>query len=317
MVGGIDYINSPLNRALARFPTGSIFKPFIYAAALEPAASETSPFTAASILELSDGYVDGWEPHDYHSGKLAAREALASSSNRAAVVLGKLIGLDKACSLQRVAFGATPICSGPMLLGGAKGSEATAIAIAEAYTLFANGGVKSRANYVVGITTSKGHQRPFTKAERLFSPGAAFITLQMMRSTIGDQPAVNPTIRGGKQLAHLTAETQVAGKTGTGSQGSLWVAVVHPRLVVVIVVSTDDYVFLPADEGFVGGKVAGAIWAAFVRKARATRPSYFEGHFRAPAGVEARNIDPSRGCLSAGHGRTEYFISGRLPKVCD
>jgi membrane peptidoglycan carboxypeptidase len=316
LVGGSDYLASPFNRALTPYSPGSLVKPFIYAAAIQHAHTDEGPFTAASMLDMAKGQIGDWAPRDYHAGRVMAREALASSSNRAAVAVGNMMGLQGACDIQTAAFGTHPFCSGPMLLGGAKNSETSVLKVAEAYSAFANSGVRSHARYIQPLADRSNTFVKSAASERLFSAAAAFVVLQMMRSTIGDQPAENPTIGDGKRLSGLPDRAQVAGKSGSGSQGSLWVAVVHPRLVVAVVVATDDYQFLPAADGFMGGKVAGPIWEAFVRRAREQRATVFEGEFKTPAGVDTRDIEPRRGCLTNGSGRKEVFISGRLPKEC-
>ncbi len=52
LVGGRDYGRSQLNRILAKRPPGSVFKPFVYAAALNTAVSGgETVFTAASTVD--------------------------------------------------------------------------------------------------------------------------------------------------------------------------------------------------------------------------------------------------------------------------
>src|SRR5205807_5681201 len=51
LVGGRNYAFSQLNHAVAKRPTGSIFKPFVYAAAMNTALDGTNPvLTPASIV---------------------------------------------------------------------------------------------------------------------------------------------------------------------------------------------------------------------------------------------------------------------------
>ena len=52
LVGGRDYATSQLNHVLAMRQPGSVFKPFVYAAALETAvAGGSSIFTPATVVE--------------------------------------------------------------------------------------------------------------------------------------------------------------------------------------------------------------------------------------------------------------------------
>ena len=51
LVGGRNYGVSQLNHAVAKRPTGSIFKPFVYAAAMNTALDGANPvFTPASMV---------------------------------------------------------------------------------------------------------------------------------------------------------------------------------------------------------------------------------------------------------------------------
>ena len=87
MVGGRNYGYSQLNHAIAKRPTGSIFKPFVYAAALNTAVTDTPPdqvITVASTVDDSPStftYGDQiYEPRNYENnylGTVSLRYALA------------------------------------------------------------------------------------------------------------------------------------------------------------------------------------------------------------------------------------------------
>src|SRR5262249_58653297 len=96
MVGGRDFNARNFNRAVqARRQPGSAFKPFVYAAALE------SGFSPASVIDhLDDPVIIGtasWAPEDEHStgSSMTMRNALRTSSNRAAVRMLQQIGIDR------------------------------------------------------------------------------------------------------------------------------------------------------------------------------------------------------------------------------
>src|SRR3954452_4447738 len=93
LVGGRNYGWSQLNHAAAKRPTGSIFKPFVYAAAVNSAIAADAPpgqpvFTPATLVDDSPGtftYGDQiYEPRNYkeeYHGMVTARYALAMSLN--------------------------------------------------------------------------------------------------------------------------------------------------------------------------------------------------------------------------------------------
>lgn len=304
LVGGINPSKSELNRVHSRYSPGSTVKPFLYAAAFDAGARVDVPFTPAFRMPLEEGSLDGWTPNDHVTGVILPRIGLSASSNRAALIVGKLVGLSQSCELERRAFLSDAECSPELLLGGGPRNQVTPLSMAEAYASFANGGYRVGARFT--------NQSP-VRRERLFSDKAAFITTQLLRSSIGDGPSVHATLGNGKQLAGLPISAEVAGKTGS-TDTTLWVAVVHPRLIVVVVAGTDSN---EKTEGLFGGEIAGAVWAKFVRTARATLPWYFEGQFEPPMGVAKLKFEAERGCLSDTGTAREYFMTDRLPKRCN
>ena len=115
---------SQLDHALAKRPTGSIFKPFVYAAAVNTAVTgqamfantSSDPntgvvnnndgvFTPASLIDDSQvsiaiGGDQVYEPRNYHEnfhGEVTARYALAESLNNATVRLGAGSRLRQSC----------------------------------------------------------------------------------------------------------------------------------------------------------------------------------------------------------------------------
>src|SRR5678816_3350851 len=146
MVGGRSYNQSQYNRAIeARRQPGSVFKPFVYLAAFEHAAVEGwTDLTPASITNdepatfTFDDQV--WEPKNYdeYDGEVTLRRALAMSRNLGTIRDGERIGFDKIASLwKQVGVGATPKGYPSITLGV---FELTPLEVAQAYTLFTNGG---------------------------------------------------------------------------------------------------------------------------------------------------------------------------------
>jgi membrane carboxypeptidase/penicillin-binding protein len=262
------------------------------------------PFTPAYRMNLNEGTINGWTPADHTSGVILPRTGLAASSNRGALVVGNMIGMDRGCQLEHLAFSSSAECSPQILLGGGENNTVAALAVAEAYAAFANGGDHVAARFTMGAPI---------KRQRLFSAEAAFVTTQLLRSAIGDSPAVQATIGNGKRLAGLPPSAELAGKTGS-TDSTLWIAVIHPRLVVVVAAGTDDNRKV---DGLFGGAVARAVWAKFVRESLPVLPWYFEGHFARPRGVQERRFNPDLGCLTETGAAREFFLTNRIPNHCD
>src|SRR5881275_710164 len=89
VIGGRDYGQSQLNHALARRQPGSVFKPFVYAAAFDNAVDGVQPvITPATTIddEPTTFEFDGKEytPDNYHErfmGRVTVRDALTNSLN--------------------------------------------------------------------------------------------------------------------------------------------------------------------------------------------------------------------------------------------
>jgi len=141
LVGGRNYAWSQLNHAVAKRPTGSIFKPFVYAAAMNTALDGTNPvLTPASIVPdqpSTFAYGDQiYEPRNYkeeYHGDVTLRYALAMSLNNATVKLAEEVGYDKVADLAKAA-GITSVKPTPAMALGSY--DATPLEMAAAYTVF-------------------------------------------------------------------------------------------------------------------------------------------------------------------------------------
>ena len=101
----------------------------------------------------------------------------------------------------------------------------------------------------------------------------------------------------------------LAGKTGTSRDG--WFAGYTPNLVCAVWVGFDD----GSQLGLTGANSALPIWSDFMQFALTEHPDW-AGDWDMPAGVEAVDINPKTGELTAPgdtEKRTEYFINGTGP----
>ena len=110
LVGGRDYGLSQLNHAVAKRPTGSIFKPFVYAAAMNTALDGSTDGDHSGVdgdgAPSSFAYGDQiYEPRNYkeeYHGDVTLRYALAMSLNNATVKVAEEVGYDKVADLAKV-----------------------------------------------------------------------------------------------------------------------------------------------------------------------------------------------------------------------
>jgi penicillin-binding protein 1B len=314
LVGGRNYGVSQLNHAVAKRPTGSIFKPFVYAAAMNTALDGSNPvFTPASTVQDAPGsfaYGDQiYEPRNYkeeYHGDVTARYALALSLNNATVKLAEEVGYEKVADLAKAA-GITSVKATPAMALGAY--DATPMDMAAAYTVFANGGVRISPTLVNSVRNANGDIvldfKP--EAHAVLDPRVAYLMTTMMEGVMNFGTAYPVRLRG------FTAPA--AGKTGSSHDG--WFAGYTSNLLCIVWVGYDDY----SDLRLSGAQTAAPIWAEFMKKA-VTLPQYSDARpFSQPAGVVDVQLDKATNLLATPACPEDYsaaFIAGTEPsETCD
>src|SRR5204863_9809395 len=182
LVGGRNYGMSQLSHALAKRPTGSIFKPFVYATAMN-SALDGSPAVltpASTVPDQPSTFAYGdqiYEPRNYkeeYHGDVTLRYALAMSLNNATVKVAEEVGYDKVAELAKAA-GITAVKATPAMALGSY--DATPLDMAAAYTVFANAGTRLSPTVVNSVRNSKGDViMDFKPEERqVLDPRVAFV----------------------------------------------------------------------------------------------------------------------------------------------
>src|SRR5947208_365054 len=149
MIGGRDYGSSQLNRATdAERQPGSVFKPFVYAAALESGMSPLRMFKDAP-QEFTYARTQKYRPSNYGGGfsmrDLPMRDGLIKSLNVVTVDVAMQTGLARVANTA-LKFGLPRPTPYPALALGT--NEATPLQIAAGYASFANGGRKIQPSVV-------------------------------------------------------------------------------------------------------------------------------------------------------------------------
>ena len=320
LVGGRNYGFSQLNHAVARRPTGSIFKPFVYAAAVNTALNpvldangQAAVFTPASLIDDSPttfSYGDQiYEPRNYkdeYHGQVTARYALALSLNNATVKLAEEVGYDKVSDLAKAA-GITSVKATPAMALGAY--DATPLEMAAAYTVFANGGVWLSPVVVNSLRNAHGDVvENFTPTKKpVLDPRVAYVMTNMMEGVLNFGTAYGVRSSGFNAPA--------AGKTGSSHDG--WFAGYTSNLLCIVWVGYDDY----SDIRLSGAQTAAPIWTEFMKKAVAL-PQYSDTRaFSQPSGVVDVQLDKVTNRLatpSCPETYTAAFIAGTEPTdTCD
>jgi penicillin-binding protein 1B len=314
LVGGRNYGFSQLDHAVARRPTGSIFKPFVYAAAINTAVEGANPvFTPSSIVADEPGsfaYGDQiYEPRNYkeeYHGDVTARYALAMSLNNATVKLAEEVGYDKVADLAKSA-GITSVKPTPAMALGSY--DATPLDMAAAYTVFANAGLRISPVMVNSVRNAAGDVVMDFKPDKrqVLDPRVAAVMTNMMEGVLNFGTAFEVRTRG--------FEAPAAGKTGTSHDG--WFAGYTSNLLCIVWVGFDDY----SDIRLSGAQTAAPIWAEFMKKAVAL-PEYSDVKtFAQPPGVVDVQLDKTTNLLATPSCPLTYtaaFIAGTEPnQTCD
>jgi penicillin-binding protein 1A len=253
MVGGRQIADAgSFNRATqARRQTGSSFKPFVYAAALDLGWSPND-YVEDTPLTINIPGSGPWSPSNYDhkfKGTITLTEALKESRNIPAVRVSEAVGRDLVRSVASQ-FGLTSdLAAGPALALGA--SESTLIEMTGAYAGILNGGSAVTPYGLVDLRL-KGESEPLIGAsgginERVISEGAARQLTYMMAQVI------NSGTGGRAKL-----DREAAGKTGTtNSARDAWFVGFTADYVVGVWMGYDDNKPLT---GVTGGGLPAEIW---------------------------------------------------------
>ncbi|WP_298267577.1 transglycosylase domain-containing protein [Geobacter sp.] len=308
-VGGADLAKGYDRAFLARRQPGSAIKPLIYAAALEKGVVASSLWDDTPVA-YNRGNNQLWTPMNYgreQYGELSLRQALAYSNNVIAVKLLESIGVpyfvDFAARL------GLPLRQHNDLSLALGTDEVTLNELVTAYTSLANGGVRSGSRTIIRIyDRSRRAWEENPPAETpVLSPGAAFVTTQMLKDVLAYGTA--------KTLKKFGQKHFAAGKTGTTDDyRDAWFIGYTPRMITGIWVGYDRP--RPGGKGFTGGAVAAPIWERFMGPALAAQPAV---DFQKPDTVVSLSIDPATGCPASADSpekRDEFYIAGTQPADC-
>jgi penicillin-binding protein 1B len=320
LVGGRSYGTSQVNHAVAHRPTGSIFKPFVYATAFQTAVEgtmlpgQTKLFSPVTMLNdaqttYNEGEDNEYTPRNFQGeyyGDITARYALMMSDNNATIALASMVGFDRVAALARSAGVKSARGTPSMAIGS---YDATPLDMAGAYTIYANGGVHLDPWMLASVRTPTGDiiQDYTPTSQQILDPRVAYLTTSMMEAVMNNGTAAG--VRG------MGFAAPAAGKTGTDHDA--WFAGFTSSLLCVVWVGNDDY----TDIKMQGAHAAAPIWAAFMKQA-VQLPQYSDtNEFTPPDGVQLVTLDKVTNLLADGSCPEDYtaaFLDGTAPTdTCD
>lgn len=336
MVGGGDYGESQLNRITGAFrQPGSIFKPWVYAAAFEECERLITPpsvhaeegvdaeplaspgdakdcITPTSVFDdvATTFYYDGekkYEPNNYHEEfktRVTVRYALEHSLNIPTVKIAEAIGYKRVADLAKRAGLNAKIKPYPSVALGA--FEVTPLEMAGAYTVFANEGKRLQPHALTKVIGADGSTRKTYeyKTTQVLSPQVAYLMTNIMEGVIRSGTGAGVRSRG--------FELPAAGKTGTSRDG--WFAGYTKDYIAIAWVGFDDN----TDLNLEGARSALPIWTEFMLKAQGLYPPRDPEamYFAPPEGIVTEEVSsdghepPAWGCMDD---HREIFLAGAEP----
>jgi penicillin-binding protein 1A len=268
MVGGYDFVESKFNRATqAVRQTGSSFKVYVYATALERGASPFDTIVDQPVTFRSGG--QDYSPKNYDEkfeGRITLRRALADSRNVPAVRLLDKVGVQNVIDMTRRFGVASPLPPYlPLALGAA---DLTLMEHTSAFTVFPDDGIHVDPHMIRRVTSYDGVvlEEPRPQVTDVIPPEVARTMVAMLEEVVQFGTGVRA-----KELGRPSA-----GKTGTTNDFTdAWYIGFTPQLTAGVWVGNDDR------RGSLGKKETGA---------RAALPIWLEFSQRAMQGIPAEDF---------------------------
>lgn len=320
MVGSKNY-NDPdydgkVNVTLSLRQPGSAIKPVTYVTALKKGyTASTLLMDTQTVFPGGQGLPD-YKPVNYDGtfhGPLQARYALGNSINLAAVKMLAKVGLKNMLTtgyemglstleptkenLRRLGLSVT--------LGG---GEVRLLELAQAYSAFANGGLRVNPVSILKVEDNSGRVLEEYKpasGTRVLSPEEAFIISHIL----SDNNARLITF--GAHSAIAISDRQIAVKTGTtNDKRDNWTIGWTPQIVAGVWVGNNDNTEMKEVASGVSG--AAPIWRRVILAALRDKPNI---GFSVPGGIVTAEVDSVSGYRAHDNfpSRTEYFIQGTEP----
>jgi penicillin-binding protein 1C len=322
LVGSADFfdesIHGALDMAISPRQTGSAFKPFIYALALDP--TRTTRWSAAtSILDVSRTFTirDGtpYTPLNYDEsehGPVSVRTALGSSLNIPAVKTLQAVGIEDTIDLAH-RLGITSLSAAgnydlSLALGG---GQISLLELSTAYAALANNGYFTGNTSILDIHDADGNllyepDRP--PPLQIFDPRVAWLINDILSDDSARSIGFGPD-------STLKLDRTAAVKTGTTSNfHDNWTIGYTPDLLVGVWVGNSGYEAMHNVTGLSG---AAPIWHEVMRGLLQGRPDH---RFTLPDGLTQVEVCDLSGLLPTSacpRTRTEWFIAGTEPMLTD
>lgn len=313
MVGGRNYEQSPFNRAVqaVRQP-GSTIKPILYYGALSQGFTPSSTMRSElTTFKLDDGQTE-YAPHNFNNkyadGEITLAQALAVSDNIYAVKTHLFMGAETLIKNVKKFGISTKMDNVPSLALGTSGVRV--IDMANAYSLFANGGKKVSPTLITRVEDYNGDVifESNQEAEKVLDPAKTFVMTQMMTGMFDKKLNGYAKVTGNSLIDEITRP--YAGKSGSTETDS-WMIGFTPQLVTAVWAGHDvgKPITLTAEKSY-----AKKIWVKFMEESLEGKP--VKAFTPPKEGVIGVYVNPENGKLASKDcpvRRFTYFVAGTEP----
>lgn len=329
LVGGFDFEQSRFNRAAqAARQAGSVFKPFIYMAALEKGYTPATIINDAPIVFEDQQLEDVWRPQNSTGtfyGPTRLREGLYKSRNLISIRVLNYLGIGRAIEyISRFGFPAERM---PRDLSLSLGSaNVTPVEMTSAYAMLANGGYPIESHLVTRIENLDGevlYQAIKPKVCHNCSANQktmdqAGVTYPLSKSKVDERAVytMHSILRdvindGTGKRAKSLGRNDIRGKTGTTNElHDAWFSGFNRDVVASVWAGFDQ----PSSTGEYGANLALPMWINFMKVALKNQP---EKIMQRPEGLVTVRIDPVSGLLASPGQKDamfEIFYKERVPQ---
>ena len=302
MEGGSSFERSQFNRSVqAKRQVGSLFKPFVYMAALDKGYTAMSQLDDSPVSFNVGPGQPPYEPKNYdheYKGPISLRRALELSRNVPAVAMMQTLGPAQVIEYPRKLGITTPI---PEFLSVAIGAaEGTLLEMTSAYSALPNQGVRLTPLFLTEVTDREGNilERHRPEPHESIRADTAYLVTELLHGVMEHGTGANANT--------AALKWAVGGKTGTTDDYTdAWFIGFDPEITIGVWIGYDQK--KPIGSNATGTTVALPIWTSIMKswvdRRRQELPAPPE--FQRPGNVIVVNTATG----------PEFFISGTEPII--
>ena len=316
MIGGrSDYLDQYNRATQALRQPGSVFKPYIYTAAIDnnyPVTTQLLNQPVALYRNNSKGEREKWTPKNYDNstgGLTTLREGLRRSLNLISVrMVQELVPPRQVKDIAQRMQISSPIRAVDAIALGT--SEVRPIEIVSSYATFANKGIYSSPMAIVRIEDKYGRiiKEYSNEQKEVLSPETAYMMTNLLQTVV--DKGTGGSIRWKYKFRH-----PAAGKTGTTQNWSdAWFVGYTPQIAAGVWYGVDQYP-ISLGKGQAGSVAALPAWAIFMKEAHKTLNLPKED-FSVPEGIIEIEIDADTKGLPNNRTKNiekEFFLKSNVP----